>query len=115
MSDIAYLLPLAALMLILWFWIDTLRAREQALQVGRQACREIGAQLLDYSVALRRLRVARDAERRSVWLRTYRFEYSLDGVERLHGSVVLRGRRLETVVLRTADGATQYEAGSGYQ
>ena len=115
MSDIEYLLPIVALMLLLWFWVDTLRAREHALQVGRQACREIGAQLLDYTVDLRRLRVARDAGRRVAWLRTYRFEYSLDGVERLHGSVVLRGRRLENVVLRTADGATQYESGSRYR
>lgn len=114
MSDIAYLLPLAVLMLSLWFWVDTLRAREQALRAGRQACREIGAQLLDYTVALRSLRVARDDERRAVWLRAYRFEYSMDGVERLHGSVILRGRRLEAVVLRTADGATQYESGSRY-
>jgi hypothetical protein len=115
MSDIAYVLPLGALILLLWFWVDTLRAREQALQVGRQACREIGAQLLDHTVALRRLRVVRNAEHRGVWRRTYRFEYSLDGLARLQGSVILRGRRLETVALRNSDGSTQYEAGSGYE
>lgn len=111
MSDLIAALLLIALILLIWFWADSLRAREQALRACAAACREIEAQLLDQTVALRRLGLARDADGRAVWRRSYRFDYTLDGVTRLHGRVTLRGREIEILSLQTADGAVHYHQG----
>ena len=109
MSDLFSLLILICLALLVWFWADTLRVREHALRVCAKVCQQIHAQLLDETVALRRLSIARDDAGRAVWRRTYRFEYTFDGSLRLHGSVVMRGRALETIAVKSPDGITQFE------
>lgn len=109
MSDLGFILTLLALGLLAWFWADSLRAREHALRVCRKACAQIDAQLLDETVALRRLSIGRNTQGHAVWRRTYNFEYSLDGTERLCGSVVLRGGAVETVAIRSPEGGTQLE------
>lgn len=45
------------LLLIGWYWLDSLRARELALGICRAACEQRALQLLDQTVALRRLRL----------------------------------------------------------
>lgn len=79
----------------IWIWLDALRAREHAIHHGRQLCREAGVQLLDQSVSLRRLRVAR---RRGLLtlVRRYSFDVSLDGSDRHRAYLELAGHRLET-------------------
>jgi hypothetical protein len=109
MSNLGILFALITLTFLVWFWADSMRARERALRVCAKACKEINAQLLDQTVALQRIRIARDRNGRATWLRTYRFEYTLDGAQRLRGSVVMRGRAVETVAIQSLDGATQYE------
>jgi hypothetical protein len=109
MNDLLMLLPLVILALLVWFWADSLRAREFALKVCAVACKRINAQLLDETVALRRLGLARNEEGRAVLRRTFRFEYTLDGAQRLHGSVTLRGRSVETMAIQSPDGGTQFE------
>ena len=108
MSNLLTFFALLALTLVIWFWADSLRARERALQASARACRENNAQLLDQTVALRRLGVTRDDSGRATLRRSYRFDYTLDGVTRLHGSVTLRGRRVDTLSIQSADGAIQY-------
>ncbi|MBN8726439.1 MAG: DUF3301 domain-containing protein [Xanthomonadales bacterium] len=78
-----------------WMWLDALRAREHAIRHGGQLCREAGVQLLDQSVSLRRLRIAR---RRGLltFVRRYSFEVSLDGSDRHRAHLDLAGHRLET-------------------
>ncbi len=111
MDNIGILFALIALTFLVWFWADSMRARECALRACAQACKEINTQLLDQTVALQRIRIARDRNGRAAWLRTYRFEYSLDGAQRLRGSVIMRGRTVETVAIQSPDGATQFEQG----
>ncbi|MEJ2553322.1 MAG: DUF3301 domain-containing protein [Gammaproteobacteria bacterium] len=109
MNNIGIFLALAVLALVVWFWADSMRAREQALRVCAAACRRVNTQLLDETVALRRLSVTRNAEGRAVWRRTYRFEYTVDGTQRLRGSVIMRGHQVETMAIQSPDGATQFE------
>jgi hypothetical protein len=80
-----------------WFWINTLQAREAAILVGRAAAEKSGLQLLDETVAMSRLRLARDAMGRLRLRRTYHFEVSDTGAERLECSLVLLGNRVEAV------------------
>jgi len=78
-----------------WIWLDALRAREHAIRHGGQLCRDAGVQLLDQSVSLRRLRIAR---RRGLLtlVRRYSFDVSLDGSDRHRAHLDLAGHRLET-------------------
>ena len=45
-------------------WVDSLRARERAIQAGRSACERYALQFLDETVSFARLRLARDEEGR---------------------------------------------------
>lgn len=76
---------------LVWFWADSARAREQMLKRCRSVCEEMNLQLLDQTVSLKKLRLAR-SPRGSVELRRwYGFEYSTDGADRWQGSAQLRG------------------------
>ncbi|MBV2123875.1 MAG: DUF3301 domain-containing protein [Candidatus Thiodiazotropha sp. (ex Ctena orbiculata)] len=81
---------LLALLALLWFWRDSLRVREIAIRISRNACQSHGVQFLDQTVALHRLGIR--------WLRSglklrrvYEFDYSLEGSGRRTGYVVMVG------------------------
>ncbi|NIR28619.1 MAG: DUF3301 domain-containing protein [Gammaproteobacteria bacterium] len=93
------LVILLLLGLVAWLWLDTMRGRELAVRVSRQACRSGGVQLLDETVALRRLDIRRCEGRGLCLRRVYEFEYSTDGRDRLSGSVTLLGRHVQAVYL----------------
>jgi hypothetical protein len=79
------------------FWIDTLRAREAALVAGRAACERYSLLLLDDTVAVTRMRFARNAEGRLRVARTYGFEFSDTGNNRRHGTITLLGGETEDI------------------
>ncbi|NNL99643.1 MAG: DUF3301 domain-containing protein [Gammaproteobacteria bacterium] len=84
-------------------WYRSLQARETALAVTREACRELALQPLDQSVALRRIRLTRDRGRIRL-RRLYGFEFSTDGSDRLAGQTCLVGMRAEWVRVEYPDG-----------
>ena len=86
------------LLLIGWFWLDSLRAREIALGICKAACEARGLQLLDQAVVLRRLGLSWRAD--GIRLRrVYRFDFSEEGVGRHNGYLVLRGIDLDELSL----------------
>lgn len=93
------LLLFALLGLGAWHWWDGLQKRELALQAAQQACARAGVQLLDASVALRRLRLARDENQRVRVNREYAFDYSATGDDRQVGRIYLQGMRVVGVSL----------------
>jgi hypothetical protein len=96
---------LAALFLVLlvgWFWLNTLRARELALAHARRSCERAGVQLLDQAVSLRRVSI-RWTPRGLKLRRCYSFEFSEAGIERQTGNVVLLGMALEELSLIAPD------------
>lgn len=105
------LLLLGLLGLGIWFWLDSMSAKERAVAAAIRACREINVQFLDQTVALESLKPARNTQGHLVWRRIYGFEYSAEGVERRHGRAILRGRVLEQVQVDRDGGTTidQYE------
>jgi len=80
-----------------WFWHDSLAARERANLAANDACRNAGAALLDGTVAFRRLDPVRVAGGSLQLRRTYVFDYTLDGVTRRQGFVVMTGRSVDSV------------------
>jgi len=85
------------IVLVAFFWIDSLRARERALAAGRAACERYAVQFLDETVAFARLRLGRDDQGRLKLARTYTFEFSDTGNNRRHGAIVLLGTALQDV------------------
>ena len=97
----------------IWLWRESLRAREAATRAGRRACRENDVQFLDETVALAKMNLAwishripaahderpgssgtaarRRPDGRLVLVRSYRFDYSVDGSDRAAGLVVVQG------------------------
>jgi hypothetical protein len=102
-TEIFALLTVAALV---WFWQDSQRAREHALAACRRACRQFNAQLLDETVFLSRLRLARNAAGRLAISRRYDFEFSLSGEERRRGWVICIGPRIHQLTLEHPEGRT---------
>jgi hypothetical protein len=83
------LLPLLLILAACYAWQDALKARERARLLSHELCAHARVQLLDQTVALQRLGVARGTDG---WLhlrRRYRFEISTDGVDRHHGTLEL--------------------------
>lgn len=76
------------------FWSAARGAAERAEDVGRDACNAAGVQWLDQTVHASGLRLRRGHDGRLGFERTFRFEYSEDGLDRHVGRLVLRGDRL---------------------
>lgn len=85
---------LILLVLVAAFWMDALGAREVCLAAAREACGQECVQLLDESVAVERMRLARDEEGRLGLRREYVFEFSRTGTDRELGHIGLQGRRV---------------------
>ena len=84
------LLMIAGAAAFAW-WSAARAAAERATEVGRSACRASGVQLLDQTVHATGMRLRRRDDGRLGWERSFRFEYSDDGIERHVGRLVLRG------------------------
>lgn len=98
MLDMPVLFMLIALGALIWFWQDTLRVRELALQAAHDVCNRQGLQLLDATVTLQRVLVKRTAGR-PVLQRTFQFAYSSDGDNRHSGFIIIAGNHVEQVGL----------------
>ena len=80
-------------------WVDSLRARERAVQAGRSACQRYELQFLDDTVSFARIRLARNDEGELRIVRTYTFEFSDTGNNRRHGAIVMLGGELQDLHL----------------
>jgi hypothetical protein len=99
-------MELTALLIFLaagWFWLDSLRSRDVALDGARRACEAEGVQLLDWTVAMKKIRLGRDEEGRRGFQRTYEFEFSDTGNNRIGGSITVLGRQLLALNLPVID------------
>ena len=77
-----------------WLWLDSLKARDAGIAAARAACQSEDLQLLDDTVAIASLRLARNDDGRLLLRRVYDFEYSDTGDNRRNGSVVMLGHRV---------------------
>jgi hypothetical protein len=79
---------------LIWLWMDSLKAREIGIAAARAACQAEGWQLLDETVSIAKLNLARNDDGRLQLRRTYDFEYSDTGDNRVKGGVVMLGHRV---------------------
>jgi hypothetical protein len=93
------LVLLLLLGLMVWFWQNTLRARESALRAARELCQHQQLQLLDATVTLQNLRLRRGEDGRLQLRRTFQFNYSDTGENRRTGFILMTGNRIDQVGL----------------
>ncbi|NNF95885.1 MAG: DUF3301 domain-containing protein [Halobacteria archaeon] len=83
---------------IIWFWLDSARAREIATELAAVVCRQRGLQFLDQTVALRAI-TPRWTGKGIRIKRLFRFEYSEEGLGRHQGHIIMVGIDLEELSL----------------
>jgi hypothetical protein len=82
------------IILVIWFWLDSARAREMATAICSKACELRGVQFLDQTVALSRMGIGRTKNGLRL-RRTFRFDYSEEGMTRHTGHIVIIGIQLQ--------------------
>lgn len=89
---------------LIYFWFDSIKSKENAMAYAAHACRDIKVQLLDQTVSLTQLKLARTKQGRLALQRTYQFDFSIHGNERREGRVMLKGHQVEQIQLDYDDG-----------
>lgn len=89
-------LPVLLLLLIALIWLDGARAREFATILARRHCTHRDLQFLDETVSLARMGL-RWTSRGLRLRRMFRFEFSLEGVGRHTGYILMLGMDLEAI------------------
>jgi hypothetical protein len=87
---------LLIIILLAWYWLDSLAKRERAILLGRELAARFQLQLLDETVACSKVWLARNPRGHAQLLRTYEFDVSADGVDRLPCHVILLGNQLQS-------------------
>ncbi len=103
MTSILILLFLA---LIAWFWMNSIRAKEIAMQASAAACQQIQAQFLDQTASLKKIQLMRGNAGRLGFERTYSFDFSRDRENRTKGLVTIKGHTVSQVLLDEESGIT---------
>ena len=90
-------------------WVRHDRFRRRALALARQATEKADVQLLDQTVSLRRVGLARDDRGWPQLTRRFGFEFSKSGYDRFRGHVDFAGDRLADVELDLGDPHWRHE------
>lgn len=93
------LIGLALFAALAWLWYDSIHVRELGLRAARRACEAEDLQLLDDTVAIASLSLARDDGGQLRLRRAYGFDFSDTGNNRRRGSLVMLGE--EVLVINT--------------
>ncbi len=103
MASIIIILFLA---LLAWFWMNSIRAKEIAMQASSVACKQIEAQFLDQTASLKKIRLVRNRNGRLGFHRIYSFDFSRDRENRSKGLVMIEGHMVSQVMLDEDTGTT---------
>lgn len=87
---------LITIILLALLWFDSLSARDAAIAKGHDLTHRTNLQLLDESVACVRLRLQRNTKGHVQIQRTYEFDVSANGGDRMHCHLVILGRDLQS-------------------
>lgn len=94
--EILYLLLLIVLG---WFWLNSIHVLEIARNAGKQACIKAEVQFLDDTVASTGFKLARNQNGKRILQRNYRFEFSETGNTRIEGQIIMLGEQVASVTM----------------
>jgi len=95
---------LSTIVAVILLWYESLRFREQITRLCRNLCEQSDMQLLDQSVSLTGITVARNRFGRWQLRRVYQFAVSHNGADRFSGYVTLLGSVVEAIQIDNQDG-----------
>jgi hypothetical protein len=100
---------LALFVAIVWLWLDSMRARERAVDVARRYCERRDLQFLDDTVALATLRPHRTGHGLRLQ-RVYEFEYTDTGLSRHRGAATVVGYEVVALHMASEDSGADLQA-----
>jgi len=83
-----------------WLWLENQGVRDSAIAIAKDFCAKENVQFLDEAMAAVSYRLQRNTRGQLVIARTYRFEFSDTGDNRLQGTIIMLGKHLETLHLQ---------------
>jgi len=86
------------LMVLAWFWYDSVKAQDLAMRDCSFACQRRGLQLLDGSVFLKKTRLKQTTNGFRLF-RSYGFEFSKGGFYRYPGFCQILGQQVQKITL----------------
>lgn len=89
--ELSFLLILIAL---IYYWLDSIRAKEVATDNAKKACTKVLLEFLDDTVLIKKVRLRRNTQGQMAIYREYEFEFSSTGEFRYKGEVRLLGKSL---------------------
>lgn len=92
--NLGHVALLMLLGLVGWWLLRNLGLRDQAMRLVRNHCQRSDVQLLDESIALTGMRIARNRRGRPNLVRRYAFEFTVTGEHRYDGYIDLHGQQL---------------------
>lgn len=101
MFPLTEILLLALFAALAWLWWDSMQAREAAVAAARNACVAEGLLFLDDTVSIASIKPARNPYGRLLLQRAYEFEFSDTGDNRIKGSVIMLGRGVMLLNIKT--------------
>jgi hypothetical protein len=94
--------PLSLLLLIIllvWLWRTGQDSRDIAIATAREACERQGLQFLDGTPALQKIRPCFSKRAGPGLRRIYTFDYSVDGLGRKTGCIIMHNTQVSAVLL----------------
>lgn len=85
---------LFVLVAAIFYWIDTIFAKEIAVKHGKERCKKLGVTFLDETVEIIKTRLKRNPRGTILFRREYSFEFSSDGIRRYDGKIIMLGKVL---------------------
>jgi hypothetical protein len=76
------------------YWLDSIRAKENAIQYGKERCKKLFLEFLDDTVLIKKVRLRRNSRGHLSISREYEFEFSSTGEFRYKGQVRMLGKYL---------------------
>jgi len=81
----------------LLYWLDSIRAKENATTYAKNACKKVLLEFLDDTVLIKKVRLRRNTQGQMSIYREYEFEFSSTGEFRYKGQIRLLGKYLVDV------------------
>lgn len=97
--DFTHLIWFSIIALGLMYWWTAYGIKQLALQATENYCRRMDVQLLDQSLALKRISIKRSAEGRLQLIRMFHFEFASTGDDRYQGETIMHGRTCTNIQL----------------